>query len=769
MTGDPGTGQPGPPRKWRALAGLVLLGFAAFTALGLVRLEFDTSVSTFLWDDDPVRQAYVQDEVKFGSDPITVVLQGADEDRWLTTEQLPRIIGLEGELASLEGVRVVYGPGTVLNQLAASAQNFLSDISLKREEVVATAEQRAREAGAVPAEVAKAKKEAVRAFDLRYGVLLTQALPAGLPTLSNQAFIDAVSFDGAEPRPTLRFVAPDTDTIALIVRPDGGLTQGEIAELVTAIRERVRDADLEADKVLVSGSPVVLAAVVEQTRFEVPLLTLASFAVVGLLLAVGARRQRGLQRWVAIIVPLAASGWAVLLDLALLGWFDEPASLVLVAVLPAVIGIGSDAPHYLGLFGPSRRVVANTIATAAGSAMTALSPVPFIQQLGILLAVGVVAAGLLGQLMRVVVGAGVPPAATATDGPEGPESTRGVRVARVLLGATACAAAAGWLLLPTIPLEADLAGLADGLPVEAEATQSQEALGVAGQVDVLLSGTATSPEALAWSREARAAVVAEHGDELRTILSPAQLLGFLGEEPTSQQISSAFALMPSYLLGAVLSPDGTTASMSFGVVPRDIGAQRRLVRDLEETLPPPPDGAEVVVTGVPAVAAREFELLDSSRLTSNFFGVLAPGVLLVLILGWRYRGDAARALLAAGIATGLGLLALRLSGTSLTPLTCALGSLTAAVGCEFTVMLRHRAFPWKDVLVAGSTSTAGYLVLLGSELDVMRNFAVVLALSVVWAGLAAAVVALALPRRPDGRPDVLDPGPARAEVMEAAR
>ncbi len=749
MTAVDHSGAPAPSRRSRVVAALALLVLAVLTVGGLSRLEFDTSVATFLDAEDPAREAYTLDEQQFGSDPITVVIRSEAGQPWLTTDKLPQLIALEGKLSALPGVRVVYGPGTVLNQLAASAQNFLSGISFKRQDVVAEAARRARAEGGGPEEIARAKREALRAYDLRYGVLLTQALPAGLPTLSNQAFVDAVAFDDDEPRPTLRFVLPDEDTIALVIRPEGGLTQGQVATLVNGIRDTVGQADLAAEEPIVSGSPVVLAGLVEQSRYEVPYLTLASVLAVGTLLTIGARRLRRRERWFANLIPLAAAGGAVLLDLALLGWLDQPASLVLVAVLPAIVGIGCDVPIYLGLFGPSRRVIANAIATATGFAMTALSPVPFLQQLGLLIAVGVIAAAVIGQLLRFALGATVPVRDDAADSGGAPLGRRGRRTAQVVLGAMAVSALAGWVLLPGIPLKADLAGLAEGLPVEAEASESQRILGVSGQVDVLLTGSAAPPDTLAWSVEAREAVVAELGDQLRTILSPAQLLGFLGPDPTAQQIGSAYALMPPYLLSAVSSADASTTAMSFGVVPSDIAEQGALLEAIRRTLPPPPEGSEVVIAGVPAVAAREFELLDESRLVANLGGVLAPSVALLLVLGWRHRGDALRALLAASIATGLGLLALRVSGASLTPLTCALGSLTAAVGCEFTVMLRHRAFPWRSVVVAGSTSTAGYLVLLGSDLDVMRNFAIVLAMSVVWAGLSAAVVALALPRRAD--------------------
>ncbi|MDE0775870.1 MAG: RND transporter [Nocardioides sp.] len=768
--------------RWpRVVAALVLLALAAATAGGLRQLEFNTSVATFLDENDPVRVDYQANEQVFGSDPVTVVIRRTDDAPLLTTDLLPRLIGLEGELAQLPNVAVVYGPGTALNQLAASAQNILSDISFKRQAVAVEAEQQARAAGRTDQQVAQAKKAAVERFDLRYGVLLTKALPAGLPTLSNQGFIDAVAFEDGQTRPNLRFVAPDDHTVAIVVRPEPEVQQEDIAELVSSVRSTVATDDLGPVDVKVSGSPVVLAALVGQTREEIPLLTIASVIVVGILLGIGVLRERRRRRWLGVLVPLVAAGGAVLVDLAILGWLGSPASLVLVAVLPALIGIGSDVPIYLGSFGPSRRVLAVAAASAAGFAMTALSSIPFLRQLGGLLAIGVLVACAIGYLLRVVLQADFPrrpgastvevaSAAGASDQPSPASSARRrVTTARLGLVVVTALAALGWAVLPTIALNADLAGLADGLPVEQEAQESEEALGASGELDVLLVGSGTSAEALAWSRDARAAVIAAHGDEVRPILSPTQLLGFLGDNPTNTQVSAALAIVPAYLLGAALSDDGSTASLSFGVVPSSIGAQRALIDSIRDQLPPPPEGSRVVVTGVPAVAAREFVLLDESRLWSNVLGVLAPASVLLLALGWRRRTEAGQALLSAAIATGLGLLALRLSGASLTPLTCALGSLTAAVGCEFTVMLRNHVSAWRSVLVAGSTSIAGYLVLLGSQLDIMRNFALVLALSVVWAGLASVIVALAFPGRVTTRDDSRSPIPVDADRGLAER
>jgi predicted RND superfamily exporter protein len=74
------------------------------------------------------------------------------------------------------------------------------------------------------------------------------------------------------------------------------------------------------------------------------------------------------------------------------------------------------------------------------------------------------------------------------------------------------------------------------------------------------------------------------------------------------------------------------------------------------------------------------------------------------------------------------------------------------VGCEFTVLLcqakasGERAVRGAVVMAAASAAT-GFLVLVGSELAVMRQFGVVLAVSVVLSYVASRTVVWVLPPR----------------------
>ncbi|MCA1844084.1 MAG: MMPL family transporter [Actinobacteria bacterium] len=182
---------------------------------------------------------------------------------------------------------------------------------------------------------------------------------------------------------------------------------------------------------------------------------------------------------------------------------------------------------------------------------------------------------------------------------------------------------------------------------------------------------------------------------------------------------------------------------SFGLRLGDLGDQAALLRDVRAALPPPPAGARVDVTGLPVVASRAYDLLSDGRLAASLAGPLLVGA--VLLIGLRRRRDALAAVAAALLAIGWGVLALRVAGIGLSPLTVGLGSLTAAVGAEFVVFTRERigvglARPWPGGVAAALTSAAGFAALGLSRLEVLREFGLVLAGSVLLALLAASIV-----------------------------
>jgi predicted RND superfamily exporter protein len=226
---------------------------------------------------------------------------------------------------------------------------------------------------------------------------------------------------------------------------------------------------------------------------------------------------------------------------------------------------------------------------------------------------------------------------------------------------------------------------------------------------------------------------------------------FLGPEATDDQILSALRLLPSYLTGAVLSPDRATAVLSFGVRLEDLDRLTAARDDLVAALPPPPAGYVTEVTGLPIVAMRGSELVAEDRVLANVVGIVAAGT--VLAIGLRRRTDALVAVASAILATGTGLFLVWATGTALSPLTVSLGSLTAAVGCEFAVVLaearrRGRSRLRKAVPLVTAASVLGYAALLFADLQVVRQFGLQLAVAVLLSLLCSSLVLRATGARP---------------------
>jgi predicted RND superfamily exporter protein len=711
---------------------------ALLGVLGLVRLKTDTTVASFLPAGDPAVASLHEAARAFGGDPIVVMAESDKPRALLGPDQLPRLLHLESTLAKLPDVAVVYGPASVLNQIAGTAKKVIGQITVGRDAIRQQAQQQAEARGASPADVAAAVAQATTEFDERYAALLVKGLPAGLPTLRNPDFITTVVFGQSDqPKAEWRYVIPAPNAVAVLVRPREDLDEAGTQHLVENVRAAASSAELATSRLTVSGSPAVASELGATVKREIPLIGTVALVLIGgcYLLMPWLRRRR------YRLLPIMATLGSTVLTLSVFGWIGRPLSLGVITFLPIMIGIGSDFPAYLMHGGISRRrVVVVAAASAAGFAALALSPLPFVRDLGLALAVGVFLAVGLAFGLRALFG--VTP--EEIDEPAPSADPWSIRTRLAVLGVAVLVSAGGWVLLPHVPVEAQPEKLAAGLPTVAEAQHTEDVLGSSGEVEVVLRGNdLRTPPALAWMRQAQNVIAIDHGGQLHPIVSLPDLVRFLGDAPTPEQVKAALDLLPHYLVAAVLSDDGKQSVISLGMSLQDLGQQRTLLQSLRTSLPPPLPGMTVDVVGLPVAAARGFELVSQGRYLTNCVGILAAG--LVLLIGLRRRDMAGRALLAAALATGWGFAGSWLLGLSLSPLSVALGSLTTATACEFTALLSYAKRSRTDglqatVRVAAVAAALGYLALVVSKLVVIRDFGLLLAGTVALSLLAAHLV-----------------------------
>jgi predicted RND superfamily exporter protein len=158
----------------RGAAVAVLAISCLVMVLGLGRTRLDTGVDTVVPQQSGSFQALQRAQQAFGGDPVIVLLKSQRPGQLLGPDLLPRLLQTEGKLARLSDVAVVYGPATVLNQVAAGAQELLATISGRRDALHDTAAAAAKAGGASPAAAERAGQAAETDFDRRYGALLAQ-------------------------------------------------------------------------------------------------------------------------------------------------------------------------------------------------------------------------------------------------------------------------------------------------------------------------------------------------------------------------------------------------------------------------------------------------------------------------------------------------------------------------------------------------------------------------------------------------------------------
>lgn len=751
------------------VAGLLV---AAFLGGGLAQVRVETGMDSFLPSNDPSLAQLNQLGQSFGGDPIVVLLESPQPRALLQTNQLPGVLDLEKQLGNEPDAAALYGPVTTLNNIAGQAQLVVAELLGRRDGLTNAARQEAQKRGASPADVDAAGARAQADFDNRYAPTIIQALPTGLPTLKNPRFVENLVFDSTgEVKARWHYVVPNQNSLAILVRPRAGLDQAGTRRLVESVQQAAHAAALPpGTRVTVSGVPTIVADLGQSVNTQIPIIGVIAVAAIGLaLLGVPWTRRR--RRLLPLAVTLLATGMTV----AGLGWVGHPLSLGVLAFLPVLLGLGSYYPTYFAQRARSRVVFVVAAGSACSFATLALTPLAFVRDLGVTLAVGIAFAVGLGALLvrRDADDPTVPeprPADTARPGLF-PTPTRRLRLG---IGAGVLVAAlAGWALLATMPLQTNIQDLARGLPAMADADHVQDVIGTNGELNVVLRANnapgsppadVRSPQAWQWMENAQQQIVVNHGDAMNPVLSPPGLLDFLGTNPTADQIQAGLRLMPDSLTSAVVRGDGQVANMSYGVSLNDLGELATVTGQVRAELPPPPPGMTAELSGLPMVAVRGYQIVSSDRYLASVAGVIAAG--LVLALGLRRRVDALRAVTAAVIATGGSLLLLWATGTALSPLTVALGSLTAAVGCEFTVMVAQSVRQSdrslrRAVALAAGTSAIGYAVLAVSPLALMREFGLLLAASVGLSYAAALFVVWVWPPSTPlpAVPDAPEPAP----------
>jgi uncharacterized protein len=376
---------------------------------------------------------------RFGEEPVEVLVKG-DLRKLVLSSDIDRLVGLEGclspnlppaalaqeggangpcgQLTRGKAVKVVFGPGTFLNEAALQVDKALASRGAQAEAEAKQAQSivyrkalarglGAQQAGTLAAQARKATMAGfaaeVSALAIRYGL-------RSAPSLNDHEFVSKIVFDSEKPSGTPKqrfaYLFPSRDSALVSVRLKAGLSESQRSHTIGLIRQAVAMSQwrlVNGEAYLVTGEPVIVNDITSSISHSIELLLVAVLLVMGLVLSLIFHGRPRLQ-------PLAIAVLAAALTFGALALSGAPLTMASVAVLPVLVGLSVDyaiqfqsrieearaegAGDMLDAVRQAALHGAPTIATAAlasigGLFVLMLSPVPMVRGFGLLLVLGV--------------------------------------------------------------------------------------------------------------------------------------------------------------------------------------------------------------------------------------------------------------------------------------------------------------------------------------------------------------------------------------------
>jgi uncharacterized protein len=426
------------PRLVIAVA--IVLGLAG-AGLAL-RLKPTAATSTFVSSSSSEYKDTQSFYRNFGEEPVEVLVKGSLQQLVLS-EDIDRLIGLEGclsgnvpaaalateggahgpcgQLAKEHSVKVVFGPGTFINEAVDQIDEQLASQTKQAQEQAKQAQRTVTQAalrrGLSAAEARTLGRQAAKITTARFQEsLVALALQYGLtsrPSLGDHDFVTSLVFDASKPAGTPKqrfaYLFPSRNAALVSVRMKAGLSEAQRTRTIGLIRKAVAMPQWKlrhGESYAVTGVPVIVSDLTHSITNSIELLLVAVLLVMAATLGlIFSGRPR--------LLPLAIALLAAALTFGALSLAGASLTVASIAVLPVLVGLAVDyAIQFQSRVQEEyelreedaetavRRAAAlgaPTIATAGAASVAAmlvlvLSPVPMVRGFGLLLVCGVIVA-----------------------------------------------------------------------------------------------------------------------------------------------------------------------------------------------------------------------------------------------------------------------------------------------------------------------------------------------------------------------------------------
>ncbi|MGQ0431964.1 MAG: efflux RND transporter permease subunit [Microthrixaceae bacterium] len=767
--------------KHAGIVSIVGLVITVVLGAGITKLEFATGQDSYLNKDEAVYRDSVAYQDLFGGQAMLTLVSVDDGTivDLFTPENVATWKAIEAELR---------GGGALISNIVTplTAVQFNQDLVIPAsgnpiEGVAAKILLAAGERDPSP------QGKAARSASSGQTLERISAVPPERRVIGDPEWNDFLLHDNdGTIRKALRPFFPDDHHAQMVVRLPGNQdieSEGQGADFVQAA---TADLAFSGARVTTTGAPVLLRDINDYLTGG--MLTLGGIAVglmVLILLVAFDVRWR--------LLPLAVILVGVVWAFGLAGYIGIPLTIVTIAGLPVMLGVGIDYAIQMHArveeeviidreehpiqetarnLGPALLVV--TFDAVFAFLALRYAKVPMIRDFGLLLAVGIVAICMCSIFVPLAA-LGIREFKSPTQGRDYREGPLGrlvvwlsglpTKLAPVLIVASIVVFVGGILVenkltLQTDPIEwvnQDTQVIEDLDLLNAETGSSSE-LGMFFRSDEVFSD-----ETVGFIHGFASSQIGNHPEELLTASSIVTTVSYLMEipggsdvPPTGDEVRAAFEVAPRDIQLSTANIDKGALNLIFRTGGSGLEERAEVVREIRTTVTPP-DGVTATPSGLAVVGVGLLDNLESNRILLTYLAIL----FVFLFLAARLR-SVVRSLLSLVpvlIAVGAASLAAFALSLKLSPMTAVGGPLVVAVCTEFTSLILLRfveerkrglaprraisvtaARTGRAFIVSAMTATAGVAVIATSSLPLLRDFGMIVALNVVVALLSALVI-----------------------------
>ncbi|MET3728321.1 hydrophobe/amphiphile efflux-3 (HAE3) family protein [Fictibacillus halophilus] len=748
----------------------LLLLFTLVIGFGVTKVQVDLGQGTMISHKDPIYKATEEYHDEFGSDTLFILLSGKQGDL-LSTDNLSAINKLQSELVKKKEIQSAFSYYNMIENGTDQATKIQMKMKSQLQEAVEKAVQEAAARGATPAQQQDAAQKAQIAFmkkvNEQSGANLTSLQAAGAPSLQNEKFVKGLVLDkDGNVNEMFKTFMPQNGKHALIImKVEGGIPYSELSDLTEEVSNMTKEAGFSNLDTKISGTPKIYGAIYNSMMKDMSIMLGLSLVLMAAILFMVFPVK---WRLLALPVVLLSLFWTI----GIMGYIGVPMSMVTMAILPILIGLGTDFAiqfhnrydEELKAGKPVKEAILQSIqkmGPAVGIAVFSMtlgfitlliSKVPMIQHFGIMLSVGVIVSYTVTLLLMYAVfmlrDRKVTPETVSTpskmEGFMEKIATLTVKKPILLLAIGVLLSAGGFYIDHSLKIETNIEKL---MPQEApelkELNELRKIIGSTNEISFILkSGDVTDPRVVKWIADYEEQQRKAH-PEIETATSIASIMkqANKGEVPeTKAEIESILAQVPDELKSNILSKDKESAAVSFTIGNIGMKEQADLLNHIEKDINPP-SGVEMKPAGSNVINIKSVGSMTENRHLSAGIGVIA--IIAGLMLAYRRWKMAMYPVLPIVLVVGWSSLMMFLLGIEINPLTAVLGSLVLGIGSEFTILIMERYQEELEnglsrekaliksiskigmaITASGLTVMAGFSTLIFSEFVMLRSFGI---------------------------------------------